>query len=294
MKHTAPNSDLNLQAGICSPLLRTAIEHNVNTALAEDLPTEDLSTTSADSTVSGEAQIICREAAVIAGCFWVEQVFKTIDSELVVEWQVHDGQRAEVQQIICTISGKLGAILRGERCALNFLQTLSGTATTVARYVAQLTPHSPTVILDTRKTIPGLRLAQKYAVVCGNGHNHRFHLSDGVLLKDNHIKLYGSIQQAVSRTRERFPNETIEIEVTTLDEVKQALAAKADVIMLDNFSVPTVPAALALIAGQAKVEVSGNLQLNDIQTLSSCGVDYISIGGLTKHLHAIDMSLTVE
>lgn len=286
--------DLSLQTGVCAPQLRAVIEQNVATALAEDLPADDLSTMPADSTVSGCARIICRQPAVIAGCFWADAVFSKIDATLTIEWAVHDGVSVAAQQTLCTVNGKLTSILRGERCALNFLQTLSGTATEVARYVVQLPQGSKTRILDTRKTIPGLRLAQKYAVVCGNGHNHRFSLSDGILLKDNHIKLYGSIAAAIQQARAYHAGQTIEIEVATLDQVAEAVAAKADIIMLDNFSTAAVPAALALIAGRAQVEVSGNLGLDDVKALSDCGVDYISIGSLTKHLRAIDMSLMVE
>ena len=293
MKHIISESKRHLSTGNCPEWLYKVVQDNVRAALAEDMPEEDLSTHTAQHQTTGEAIIVSNEAAIIAGQFWVNEVFNQMQADLSMEWNAKDGQAVSAKQQLCTISGQLPAILHAERCALNFLQTLSGTATTVARYVAQLGKNSHTLISDTRKTIPGLRLAQKYAVVCGGGINHRLDLSDGVLLKDNHIAMHGSIAQAVNTIRKRTPNKIIEVEVRTLLQIEQALAAKVDVIMLDNFALDDIPEAVAIISGKAKVEVSGNIKLADIKTVAAYKVDYISIGALSKHLHAIDMSMKV-
>ena len=294
MKHIISESEQYLSTGNCPKWLYKVVQDNVRTALAEDMPKEDLSTRTAQHPTAGEAIIVSNEAAIIAGQFWVNEVFNQMQADLSVEWDAKDGQAVNVGQQLCTINGQLPAILHAERCALNFLQTLSGTATTVAYYVAQLGEDSHTLISDTRKTIPGLRLAQKYAVVCGGGINHRFDLSDGVLLKDNHIAMHGSIADAVNTIRKHTPNKIIEVEVRMLSQIEQALAAEVDVIMLDNFALSDIPKAIATISGKAKVEVSGNIKLEDIKTIASYGVDYISIGALSKHLHAIDMSMKVK
>ena len=294
MKHIISESERYLSTGNCPKWLYKVVQDNVRTALAEDMPEEDLSTRTAQHPTTGEAIIVSNEAAIIAGQFWVNEVFNQMQANLSVEWDAKDGQAVNAGQQLCTINGQLPAILHAERCALNFLQTLSGTATTVAHHVAQLGKDSHTLISDTRKTIPGLRLAQKYAVVCGGGINHRFDLSDGVLLKDNHIAMHGSIADAVNTIRKRTPNKIIEVEVRTLPQIEQALTAEVDVIMLDNFALSDIPKAIATISGKAKVEVSGNIKLEDIKTIASYGVDYISIGALSKHLHAIDMSMKVK
>ena len=294
MKHIISESEWHLSVGKCPEWLYKVVQDNVRTALTEDMPTEDLSTHTAWHQTTGEAVIVSNEAAIIAGQFWVNEVFNQMQANLSVEWDTKDGQAVNAKQQLCTISGQLPAILHAERCALNFLQTLSGTATTVARYVAQLGKDNHTQIADTRKTIPGLRLAQKYAVVCGGGINHRFDLSDGVLLKDNHIAMHGSIADAVDTIRKHTPNKIIEVEVQTLPQIEEALAAAVDVIMLDNFALSDVPKAVAIISGKAKIEVSGNIKLEDIKTIASYKVDYISIGALSKHLRAIDMSMRVK
>ncbi|MBC6414011.1 MAG: carboxylating nicotinate-nucleotide diphosphorylase [Chromatiales bacterium] len=294
MKHIISLSDQYFSPGVCPVWLYEAVQENVSAALAEDLPASDLSTDTTVQQISREAVIRSNDAAVIAGQFWVDEVFRQMPTEVTVDWQVQDGQSVPAKQQLCTITGHQPAMLQAERCALNFLQTLSGTATTVARYVAQLDQTSHTQITDTRKTIPGLRLAQKYAVVCGGGISHRFNLSDGVLLKDNHITMYGSITRAVAVARSRAVGQAIEIEVRTLPQIQQALSANVDVIMLDNFALDDIAKALTMIDGQAKVEISGNLGLEDIKTVADYGVDYISIGALTKHLHAIDMSMTIK
>ena len=294
MKHIISQSDKSFSAGVCPPWLYDVLQANVSAALAEDLPEDDISTSAIAQPMIGEALIITNEPAVIAGRFWVDEVFNQMQADISIAWQVKDGQSVNAKQQLCMVTGHLPAILQAERCALNFLQTLSGTATTVARYVAQLDNSTNTLIADTRKTIPGLRVAQKYAVVCGGGISHRLNLSDGVLLKDNHIAMHGSIADAIASQRASAANQTIEIEVTTLPQVEQALATNADVIMLDNFSLDDIAKAVKTIAGKAKVEVSGNVRLEDIKAIAVCGVDYISIGALTKHLHAIDMTMTVK
>ena len=293
MKHIISESSQHLSPGDCPEWLYKAVQANVCAALAEDLPQKDPSTRLDGHQATGEAVIISNEAAVIAGQFWVDEVFNQMQADISVKWHVKDGQSVNAKQQLCTIKGQLPAMLLAERCALNFLQTLSGTATTVARYVAQLDEGGNTLISDTRKTIPGLRLAQKYAVVCGGGINHRFNLDDGVLLKDNHIAMYGSVARTVNATRKHAPDKIIEIEVRTLPQVQKALAAKVDVIMLDNFALTDISKAVATISGKAKVEVSGNLRLEDLKIIAGYSVDYISIGALTKHLHAIDMSMKV-
>lgn len=294
VKHIISESDQHFSPGNCPEWLYKVVQANVCTALSEDSPGKDLSTRVVKHRTIGEASIVSNETAVIAGLFWVNEVFNQIQADISVEWYVKDGQSVNAEQQLCTIKGQLASMLLAERCALNFLQTLSGTATIVARYVAQLGENGNTLISDTRKTIPGLRLAQKYAVVCGGGINHRFNLSDGILLKDNHIATHGSIAQTVDSVRKYAPDKIIEIEVRTLPQVHQALAAKVDVIMLDNFSLTDISKAVAIISGRVKVEVSGNLKLEDIKTVAGYDVDYISIGALTKHLHAIDMSMKVK
>jgi len=294
VKHRVSESDYYLVPRFCPPWLSAAVTENVAAALAEDCVSKDRSTLAAERQPDATATIVSNTMAIIAGRFWVAEVFKQLQADTAVEWHVDDGYLADEKQPICTIKGRYDILLSGERCALNFLQTLSGTATTTSYYVAQLGDNDKTVITDTRKTIPGLRWAQKYAVVCGGGINHRYHLGDGILLKDNHIALYGSIAQAVAAARERYPQKTVEIEVKTMAELHQAVAAKADIIMLDNFAVDDIGEAVAAIAGKAKIEVSGDLGMGDIQTIASYGVDYISIGALTKHLCAIDMSMTIQ
>jgi len=283
-----------LEPGFCPTWLHEAVKQNVSAALEEDLVSRDISTLPANRKSTAKAIIKSNEMAIIAGRFWVDEVFNQMQADISVKWHISDGRLVEAKQKVCTIKGRLDAILNAERCALNFLQTLSGTATTTACYVAQLGEDNKAIIMDTRKTIPGLRLAQKYAVACGGGTNHRYNLYDGVLLKDNHIALYGSIGEAVEVARKHYPKKNIEIEVRTQSEIQQALEANADIIMLDNFALHDIAEAVQTIAGKAKIEVSGNVGIEDIKTIASYGVDYISIGALTKHLQAIDMSLKVQ
>lgn len=248
----------------------------------------------ADKTAT--ARLITREPAVICGQAWVDEVFSQLApsaGSVRVEWQISEAQQVPANTLLATFSGPARAILTGERTALNFLQTLSGVATTTASYVAELA-GSQTRLLDTRKTIPGLRSALKYAVICGGGQNHRHGLYDAFLIKENHIFACGSIAAAVKHARQIAAQLPVEVEVENLDELQQALSAGADIIMLDNFSVADIDTAVAVTAGRAKLEVSGNITHQRLAELAKTGVDYISSGALTKHIQAIDLSLRVD
>jgi nicotinate-nucleotide pyrophosphorylase (carboxylating) len=245
----------------------------------------------ADASV--RATLITREPMMLCGTAWADETFRQLDSSVHVAWHARDGARLAAGSVLCEISGPARAILTGERCALNFVQTLSGTATTTSQYVAAVA-GTQCRILDTRKTIPGLRLAQKYAVRCGGGRNHRMGLHDMVLVKENHIIAAGSIAAAISAARTGSPGIPVEIEVESLVEFRAALAAAPDVIMLDEFSLADMRTAVAernAAAGSARIEASGGLDLDSVRAVAECGIDYISIGSLTKHLRAIDLSL---
>lgn len=242
------------------------------------------------------ARLITREPAVICGQAWVNEVFAQLAPSagaVQITWQVAEAQTVPANTLLATFSGPARAILTGERTALNFLQTLSGVATTTASYVAELA-GSQTRLLDTRKTIPGLRSALKYAVTCGGGQNHRHGLYDAFLIKENHIFACGSIAAAVAQARQIAAQLPVEVEVENLAELEQALAAGADIVMLDNFSIADIHSAVRTTAGRAKLEVSGNITHQRLAELAQTGVDYISSGALTKHLHAIDLSLRVD
>ncbi|ALP52510.1 nicotinate-nucleotide pyrophosphorylase [Candidatus Tenderia electrophaga] len=266
------------------------IHDNVRTALAEDIGSGDLTAALIPTEAEAQASIICREAAVICGRPWVDEVFRQLDRRVQLEWRVAEGRRVEPGQELLRLQGSARALLTGERTALNFLQSLSGTATEARRY-ADTVAGLEVKILDTRKTLPGLRAAQKYAVRCGGCHNHRHGLYDGVLIKENHILAAGSITAAVSGVRPFAQGKPVEVEVETLAELREALAAGADIIMLDNFSSTQTSAAVAIAAGRAKLEVSGNVSLEGLRALAETGVDYISTGALTKHLRAVDLSM---
>jgi len=238
------------------------------------------------------ADIITREECVLAGAAWVTETFAQLNPDIQLHWYVKDGDSLQADQPIVRVSGNARHILTGERTALNFLQTLSGTATIVAKCVKQLA-GTQTQLLDTRKTLPGMRRAQKYAVTCGGGTNHRMGLFDAYLIKENHILACGSIQAAVNKAREHHGELPVEVEVENIQELHQAIAAKADIVMLDNFSLPMLKQAVAVNNGQCKLEVSGNITIERLQALSTLGVDFISSGALTKHVQAIDLSLRV-
>jgi nicotinate-nucleotide pyrophosphorylase (carboxylating) len=266
------------------------IKEEVRRALAEDIGTGDVTAALIPETSRATATVVCREAAVLCGISWFAEVFRQLDSEIVIDWAQVDGDLISADQMICTLHGLSRPLLTGERTALNFLQTLSGTATAAHRYASAIADLSAKV-LDTRKTLPGLRQAQKYAVYCGGCYNHRHGLYDGILIKENHILAAGSIAAAVERARACDSNLPVEIEVENLDELQQALAAGADILLLDNFDLPDLFEAVRLNQKRAKLEASGGITLGNIRQIAETGIDYISVGALTKDIHAVDMSM---
>lgn len=271
------------------------ISHQVQSALDEDLGYGDITASLIAQDKYANAQLIIREPAIICGIQWFEQAFKLLDRNCSMTWHISDAGKAQKDQIICEIKGKARAMLSAERTALNFLQTLSATATITRHYADQLA-HTNIRLLDTRKTIPGLRAAQKYAVSCGGGFNHRQGLFDGVLIKENHISAAGGIIQAVTKAQNSIAHGLkIEVEVETLEEVQQALSAGADILLLDNMSMEMLEQAVMLNKNYtnhtAKLEVSGDITDKKLHQLSSIGIDYISVGSITKHIRAIDFSL---
>lgn len=279
-----------LSATLPAPELIAA---DVDRALTEDLGSGDATASLLPADATATAALTCRDDAVIAGTAWFDACFRRLNPNVRIDWQTHDGERAAPGAIICRLAGNARALVSAERPALNFLQLLSATATATARYVAAVSGTSARV-LDTRKTIPGLRLAQKYAVRCGGGHNHRIGLYDAILVKENHIIAAGGITPAVAAARQRHPQLLLEVEVETLDELREAMAAGVDRIMLDNFNVPQMREAVAIAAGRVPLEVSGNVDLATIAEYARTGVDFISVGALTKHVHAVDLSLRLR
>lgn len=267
-----------------------AIHRQVQQALSEDLGSGDITANLIDSNDSSTAQVISREEAVLCGKVWFTQTFRQLADSVVVEWLVDDGDRISPDQVLCRITGPTRVLLSAERTALNFLQTLSGTAT-LARCYVDCVADLPVTLLDTRKTIPGLRQAQKYAVLCGGGSNHRQGLYDGILIKENHIIASGSIATAVKRARNLGKPLPVEIEVETMDELKQAIEAGADICLLDNFSVDQLRQAVAICAGRAQLEASGGVTLETLREIAETGVDRVSTGSMTKDLRAIDLSM---
>ncbi len=274
------------------------IRRGVSHALAEDLgylpiAQGDITASLIPAEQQATATIITREDCVVCGTDWVDEVFAQLSDQVVIQWFVKDAEAVKANTILCEISGPARILLTGERTALNFLQTLSGTATTTAQYVALLA-GSNTRLLDTRKTLPGMRLAQKYAVSCGGGKNHRIGLYDAFLIKENHIAAAGGIASAVCVARQNFPGKPVEVEVEDLTELEQALVAGADIIMLDNFHIADIIQAVSLNQGKAKLEVSGNVTAESLRALAATNVDYISSGALTKHIQAIDLSMRLR
>lgn len=265
----------------------------VRRALAEDIGGGDLTTALIDARTHASARVISREVAVLCGCAWFEEVFRQLDAGIRVSWQAHDGDSIHANQALCRIEGPARGLLSGERTALNFLQTLSGTATTSHRY-AEAVKGTHAVILDTRKTLPGLRRAQKYAVRVGGARNHRLGLFDGVLIKENHIAAAGSITAAVAAARRQGKKAPVEVEVENLKQVQEALAAGVEMLLLDNFDFDGLRAAVRETAGRAKLEASGGVDLARVRAVAETGVDYISVGALTKHLRAVDLSMRFE
>jgi nicotinate-nucleotide pyrophosphorylase (carboxylating) len=274
-------------------LPEASIQADVQRALAEDLGAGDVSAALIPSAISAQAQIISREAGVLCGCPWAEAVFAVLDSRVTSRWLVEEGGRLHPGQVFAELTGPARALLSGERTALNFLQTLSGTATLTRRYVEAVAGLA-VQILDTRKTLPGLRLAQKYAVRCGGGHNHRMGLHDAILIKENHLVAIGGISAAVAEARRVWPTLPVEVEVETLTQLAEALAAGADLILLDNFSRATITQAVRLAAGRVPLEVSGGVDLAQVADLAATGVARISIGSLTKHVQALDLSMRIR
>lgn len=270
------------------------ITRSVATALEEDVATGDLTAQLIPADRVSKATIITREGATLCGRAWVDEVFRQIDTRVQVAWQVSDGDRVRANQVLCELSGPSRALLTGERTALNFLQLLSGTATETARY-ADVLKGTECRVLDTRKTIPGLRLAQKYAVRCGGGTNHRIGLFDAILVKENHIAAAGSIAAAVAEARRINSKVMVEVEVENLDELQQALAAKVDRILIDNFSNEDMKSAVRITRAHEnegiELEASGNMSLETLRSVAETGVDFISVGGLTKHVRAVDLSM---
>jgi nicotinate-nucleotide pyrophosphorylase (carboxylating) len=272
------------------------INESVARALAEDVGTGDLTAQLVPAGVRGHARVITREPAVICGRAWVDAVFAQLDPGVSVRWQVADGEAVAADALLFEADGPARALLTGERSALNFLQLLSGTATTARRYVDAIA-GTGCRILDTRKTIPGLRLAQKYAVRCGGARNHRIGLFDGILVKENHIAAAGSIAAAVAAARILAPRVPVEVEVETLAELEQAFAAEADLALLDEFTLADLTTAVARNRARARplgLEASGGIDFDTIRPIAASGVDFISVGAITKHVRAIDLSMRLS
>ena len=266
----------------------------VDAAIAEDLGSGDLTAQLIPEQAQATATLICRDEAVIAGIPWAERVFKTIDPNLCLEWLIDEGASVKAGTTILTCSGNARSILTAERTALNFLQTLSATATATRALVDTIT-HTKAQLLDTRKTLPGLRLAQKYAVLQGGGLNHRIGLYDAFLIKENHILAAGGIGAAITRARKLAPATRLEIEVESLAELKVAIVGEPDWIMLDNFPLEELIRAVKLTPDTIKLEASGGIETpEDLIRIAETGVDYISVGALTKHCRAVDLSLRLE
>lgn len=258
--------------------------------LTEDLGPGDITANLIPEQQWAHARVITRDAAVLCGVAWVDEIFRRLDTRVTLEWQAADGDRLDAGQCFLTLEGPARSLLTGERPALNVLQTLSATATATRHYV-DLLEGTGVRLLDTRKTLPNLRLAQKYAVTCGGGHNHRIGLWDAFLIKENHIAACGGIEAAVGHARKLASDLTVEVEVETLDELDQALAAGADTIMLDNFSLDQLRDAVARGKGRATLEASGNVDESTLRAIADTGVDCISSGALTKDIKAIDLSM---
>jgi nicotinate-nucleotide pyrophosphorylase (carboxylating) len=284
-------------------MLSDALQNDITTtitwALQEDLngfpkSGQDITAELIPENENAVATVISRDECIICGVAWVNEVFKQLDAvsglNTIITWFVNDGQHVKANTTLFELKGNARTLLTGERTALNFLQTLSGTATITSDYVKALV-GTTTKLLDTRKTIPGLRSAQKYAVTCGGGVNHRIGLFDAFLIKENHIAACGGINNAIETAKQNHPDKTVEVEVENLNELTQALNAGADIIMLDNFTTQMIEQAVALSNGKAKLEVSGNMTLATLNNYAKTGVDFISVGALTKHIHAVDLSM---
>jgi nicotinate-nucleotide pyrophosphorylase (carboxylating) len=280
---------------ILNTRLPSDLAEQVGRALREDVGPGDITAGLIAAQVHAQARVVCREAALLCGSAWFNETFRQLDPSIEIRWHFHDGEQLAAGSVLCELKGNARVLLTGERTALNFLQLLSGTATTTQRYVAAVS-GTGCRILDTRKTVPGLRSAQKYAVRCGGGSNHRLGLYDMVLIKENHIAAAGSIAAAVAAARSEAPGVRVEVEAETLEQVRQALAASADIIMLDNFSLEQLREAVALNRSHThpvQLECSGGITLESLRSSAETGVDYISVGSLTKHVNAIDLSMRI-
>jgi nicotinate-nucleotide pyrophosphorylase (carboxylating) len=271
-------------------LLDVAIVANVAAALAEDVGSGDITAELIDAATSARATIVTREPGIFCGRRWADETCRQVDHRIALTWHVADGDAVAPMQPLLDITGPARALLTAERTVLNFLQLLSGTAT-AARAFADAVADLPIQVLDTRKTLPGLRLAQKYAVRCGGCHNHRTGLYDAFLIKENHIAAAGSITAAITRARRIAPGRPVEVEVENLDELREGLLAGADTIMLDDFSLEHMRAAVALNQGQAKLEASGGVDLSTLRAIAETGVDYVSVGAITKRVVPLDLSM---
>ncbi len=276
--------------------LPSDLPEQVSRALREDIGSGDLTAALIDPGTLARAHILCREAAILCGCAWFEETYRQLDARVRIRWHAAEGSAVAPNTFLCELEGPARALLTGERTALNFLQLLSATATVTHRYV-EAVAGTACQILDTRKTLPGLRTAQKYAVRCGGGSNHRIGLFDQILIKENHIAAAGSLGAAVRQARTLHPGIKVEVETEDLGQLAEALAAGADIIMLDEFSSEDLRRAVAVVKAQAHpalLEVSGGVSLADIAAIAASGVDYISVGALTKHVRAIDLSMRFE
>ncbi len=265
----------------------------VKLALEEDIGSGDITASLIPEDTMARATVISRETAMLCGKDWFDATFAELDSRVRVEWQANDGDEVLKDQVLCTIEGPARAMLAGERTALNFLQFMSGTATQTHKYAKRVSNLKVT-LLDTRKTVPGMRIAQKYAVRCGGGVNHRMGLYDAILIKENHIAACGSITLAIRAAKKNSPDLPIEVEVESIDEVQEALDGGADALLLDNFNIPHMCKAVALNKGRARLEASGGITLDNIREVAGTGIDCISVGALTKEIPAVDLSMRFE
>ena len=269
---------------------QSTIEENVHTALREDVGDGDITAVLIPADAVSLANVISREACVFCGMDWFEEVFRQIDDAVFIDWHVQDGDRIEAGETICSLSGPARSLLTGERTALNFIQSLSGTATLASRY-AEAVAGTGAVVLDTRKTVPGLRAAQKYAVACGGCQNHRMGLFDAILIKENHILAAGDIETAIEQARFHNPGFPVEIEVENMTQLETAINTGVDRILLDNFTPEQMKQAVEFTNGRAALEASGGITLENIRQFAETGVDFISTGSLTKNIIAIDLSM---
>ncbi|WP_387464894.1 carboxylating nicotinate-nucleotide diphosphorylase [Photorhabdus sp. RM323S] len=295
---TKQNYSVDQRRAVLMERLQNDIPASVTLALKEDLGgntdfTADITGQLIPVDKQATAIIITREEGIFCGRQWLNEVFTQLGDQTSIEWLVKDSDAITANQKLCVLRGPASVLLTGERTALNFIQTLSGVATEVSHYVRLLTGLK-TQLLDTRKTLPGLRTALKYAVLCGGGNNHRLGLFDAFLIKENHIIANGSIKQAVDKARYSHPDVPVEVEVETLDELILALKANVDIIMLDNFTIPMMKEAVAITSGKAALEVSGNITLDTLRSYAETGINFISVGALTKHIKALDLSMRFQ